>query len=293
MIWLLVCSGNTCRSPMAAAMARSRLLQAGRPDIAVLSAGLSAAEGDPATPEAVAAVQAHGLGPLLQKHRAHQLDPADAHAADRIFAMTRMQAEVLRTRFPAVAARVETLDPMGDVFDPFGRGQEAYDEVLAQIDQALAHQIADHSPLRFAVASDATGAQLADALARSLRNRPNVILLDRTGGRFVHPGAFAAATAAGAAVGRGDADFGVVAAQPAPAACIAANRVAGARAAWCRRVGEARSARAECDANILCLSPRGHDPEAAAAICEAFLQTACHGGPALAWLAELRRRDAT
>ncbi len=414
MIWYFVCSGNTCRSPMAAALARARLAAAGRLDIGVFSAGLQAAEGEPATPEAIAATAAAAEPlPDLAVHRAHRLDAGDVFAADRIFTMTRQQAEALRDRFPEQSGRIAALDPGVDVFDPFGRGREAYDEVLAQLAAAVAAEVARHTPLRVALAADGAGSALAEALAVRLQGRPSTELLPPT----AHHGAFAAALAGAAAVGWGGAgagngprtpargphasardappatvpeprpsargvppaaepqprpnargmspnpapageprpdargmspnpasageprpsargvpptptpagqpragtgtpapkpapaseprvpsgpapadrraaDFAIVVAQPAAAAYITANRLPGVRAAWCRRVGEARSARADCDANVLCLSPHGRSVEGAAAILEAFLQTPCQGGAALAWVAEMRRRDA-
>ncbi len=304
MIWYFVCSGNTCRSPMAAAVARARLAAAGRQDVAVFSAGLQAVEGEPATPEALAATAAAPEPlPGLAAHRAHRLEAADVFAAERIFTMTRQQAEALRARFPDQAGRIRALDPAVDVFDPFGRGREAYDEVLAQLGAAIAKEVARWVPLRIAVEADATGADLAESLAARLRVRTSTRL--RGPGR--HPGAFAAAMAAAKAVQAGEidaadavlpvgerpgADFALVLAQPAAAAYMAANRLAAVRAAWCRRVGEARLARAECDANLLCLSPHGRSVDGAAAIVEAFLHTACQGGAALAWVAEMRRVDA-
>jgi RpiB/LacA/LacB family sugar-phosphate isomerase len=288
-IWMFVCTGNTCRSPMAAALARMRLLAAGRPDIAVFSAGLRAAEGDRATDEAVAAI-ATAVGADLTSHRAHNLEPGDVFAADRIYTMTRAQAETLRARYPDRAGHIAALDPDVDVFDPFGRGQEAYEEVLAQIGAALDAEIAHHIPLRIAIATDSAGAALGEALAEVLSHRRATRLVTEPG-QVRHPGAFAAATAAATHIHRGQADFAVVVAHPAAGACIAANRVPGARAVWCRRVGEATATRAECDANVLCLSARGRDPESAAAIVEGFLTTRCRGAGALPWLAEVRRQD--
>ena len=51
MMIVCVCTGNTCRSPMAAALLRRELDRVGRPDVQVESAGL-AADGSPATPQA-------------------------------------------------------------------------------------------------------------------------------------------------------------------------------------------------------------------------------------------------
>ena len=74
---LFVCTGNTCRSPMAAAMARKMGLQAE-------SAGLSAFPGMPATPQALRAAQRHGGD--LAGHRARMVDAEMVKRADAVIA---------------------------------------------------------------------------------------------------------------------------------------------------------------------------------------------------------------
>ena len=69
---LFVCSGNTCRSPMAAALFKARLIQSGL-DLAawrVESAGTAAIDNQPATPQAVEVMAARGLD--LQQHRSRR-----------------------------------------------------------------------------------------------------------------------------------------------------------------------------------------------------------------------------
>ncbi|HYC78533.1 MAG TPA: L-threonylcarbamoyladenylate synthase [Planctomycetota bacterium] len=130
---LFVCSGNTCRSPMAEALFRraladrvgvpvERLAEAG---FAVESAGTSAAPGDPATPAARAA--AARLGGALADHRATRLDAARLDDADRVFVMTHDHLRTLRDRFPEAAGKAVLLDPRGlDVPDPFGADEDHY-----------------------------------------------------------------------------------------------------------------------------------------------------------------------
>ena len=86
---LVVCSGNTCRSPMAAAYLRQALAEAGAPGVRVESAGLHAVPGLPAAAEAQEAVARDGLS--LAEHRSRPLDEAAVAAADLILAMTRAQ----------------------------------------------------------------------------------------------------------------------------------------------------------------------------------------------------------
>src|SRR5215207_8062517 len=70
---LFVCTGNTCRSPLAEAIARAEIERRGWKNVEVASAGLSAAEGSPATAEAVAVAGRAGIG--LEGHRSRPLSP--------------------------------------------------------------------------------------------------------------------------------------------------------------------------------------------------------------------------
>ena len=82
---LFVCTGNTCRSPMAEAIAWRAADELGWSGVEVTSAGVSAAEGDGASRGAARAAFRHGLD--LAGHRAHRLTPADVARADLVLAM--------------------------------------------------------------------------------------------------------------------------------------------------------------------------------------------------------------
>ncbi|MFM2091823.1 MAG: hypothetical protein RLZZ127_2312, partial [Planctomycetota bacterium] len=82
--WLVVCTGNTCRSPLLAALLRQKAAAAGLA-LTVESAGTGAADGDPASGGTVRALARRGI--LLRDHRSRPL-PADLAAYDRIWCMT-------------------------------------------------------------------------------------------------------------------------------------------------------------------------------------------------------------
>jgi L-threonylcarbamoyladenylate synthase len=133
---LFVCSGNTCRSPMAGALAtrilRNRYGVNGNADldaagIRVVSAGTFAMPGLRATPQAVDAVA--DLGGDLTTHRSRQLTPELIHAADFIFTMGKSHAESTIAMSPSAAARVMPLDPARDVEDPIGSDVSTYREL--------------------------------------------------------------------------------------------------------------------------------------------------------------------
>ncbi len=135
---LFVCSGNTCRSPMAEAIARVLLAERGTDRVDIASAGTGAATGMPATFEAQQAVAA--LGGDLSTHRSQPLTEALVADADRIFVMTERHRRAVLTL--VADAPVELLDPAGDVTDPIGQSQQVYDQTAALIKDRLEQRLA-------------------------------------------------------------------------------------------------------------------------------------------------------
>jgi protein-tyrosine phosphatase len=102
---LFVCTGNLCRSPMAAIVARSVL--AGRTEaVNVVSAGLQRG-GEPATDETVTVMRRRGLD--LSGHRSHRVGDALAPPPDLIVGMARHHARSVVDAIPALFPRTFTL----------------------------------------------------------------------------------------------------------------------------------------------------------------------------------------
>lgn len=143
-----VCTGNTCRSPMAEALAR-RLLGArlggqqaaeeatlARFGFEVLSMGVHAASGAPASVGTQEALAARGLD--SSAHRARQATPEALARLDRIYGLTQGHVEALRAALPPGRyAPVERLDPRRDIADPIGGGPEVYGRALEEIERAV------------------------------------------------------------------------------------------------------------------------------------------------------------
>ena len=153
-VYAFVCTGNTCRSPLAEALFR-KLAEDAAPGgadtlqaagVRIVSAGLAAGRGGPASPESVSL--AEDAGADLDRHRSRPLTPELLDEADRVFTMTRShRAAILRHR-PDAAEKVSLLDPGGaDIPDPIGGGMEEYeacrDAILRGLRELLPDLLAD------------------------------------------------------------------------------------------------------------------------------------------------------
>lgn len=121
---LFVCTGNTCRSPMAAAMARRTGLDA-------RSAGLFPQENAPASGGAVQAMAARGID--LTAHRARRITAEDTENAERIFAMDDGHRALLETLYPASRGKITVLH----IPDPYGGSDDTYLACARAIEKAL------------------------------------------------------------------------------------------------------------------------------------------------------------
>ncbi len=138
---LFVCTGNTCRSPMAQVIFKKLLKVKGirkeyELPFNVLSAGTSAAEDHPADPQAVEVMRDIKLN--LGAHQSRALTPSLIDQADWIFTMTWAQRESILKLMPACRDRVRLLSPQGeDVPDPASRSIERYRQVRDRIARSL------------------------------------------------------------------------------------------------------------------------------------------------------------
>jgi protein-tyrosine phosphatase len=145
---VFVCTGNTCRSPLAEALCKRRLaetLGCGVADLPqrgflVTSAGLAAAPGMSAASEAISV--ARSRGGILEDHSSKPLAADLAARADYLIGMTRSHLRALKDHYPNLGAVPRLLNSGGDdLADPVGMPRAVYEDCARQIDSGLAELI--------------------------------------------------------------------------------------------------------------------------------------------------------
>ena len=130
---IFICTGNTCRSPMAEGLFRAHGGE-DKTGLTAASAGLFTQDGMPASQNAVAAVAE--LGADITAHRSRMLTPDMARDARYLVCMTGAHYDRLCELFPDCADKVFTLLPE-DISDPFGGDLETYRREAAEIDKGV------------------------------------------------------------------------------------------------------------------------------------------------------------
>lgn len=138
---LFICTGNTCRSPMAAGLWRAALADFYKPlapEMRILSAGTNATPGQPAHPHSIAAMKEIGFD--ISDHRATMLTPELVDSADWIFTMTRAHRDSIIEFMPSCANRVHLIAKEEDeIAEPGGRSLERYRQCRDKLARCLLH----------------------------------------------------------------------------------------------------------------------------------------------------------
>jgi L-threonylcarbamoyladenylate synthase len=148
--FLFVCTGNTCRSPMAEGIARKILAQhlscKEIDDLPVLgykilSAGTMGMGGMPASEGATVACMDRGID--ISGHWSQSLSASLIEESDFIFTMTRFHRDTLLAGFPEATERCTLLDTDADISDPVGQSVAVYRACAAQIENAIKNRLGE------------------------------------------------------------------------------------------------------------------------------------------------------
>lgn len=135
---VMVCTGNTCRSPMAETLMRELLRKKiGREDaVRVLSAGVAASTGGSASPQSIEVMGERKLD--LTGHASQPLGEEIMNVADLVLTMTRSHRAAILAAWPEMHDRVFTLrHDGGDISDPIGMPVDAYRQCADQMELEL------------------------------------------------------------------------------------------------------------------------------------------------------------
>lgn len=129
---LFVCTGNTCRSPMAEAILKSKNLK----NIQVQSAGIYASDGENMSANSRKVLESKGV-PFA--HKSSSLQPSTVEWADLILTMTAAHKQAIIYAFPEAISKVymykefATPDDIQDVMDPFGGNVGIYEQTFEEL----------------------------------------------------------------------------------------------------------------------------------------------------------------
>ncbi len=147
--FLFVCTGNTCRSPMAEWIFRKYLAKKlhcdvdhlGKMGYKVASAGTMDTADQPASNEAIAACAAKGID--IKAHKSRKLASELVEESDFIFVMERAHQKKIAAISPEAANKCVLLAENQEIADPIGQSQEVFNYCAELIEKAVQKRISE------------------------------------------------------------------------------------------------------------------------------------------------------
>ena len=288
---LFVCTGNICRSPMAEGFFRELMKERG--DFEALSAGLAAVDGQPPSAHAVTAMKELGLD--ISAQRSALVTPETMEGVHYIFGLASGHVDNLIRLFPQARERIFLLRefveklPAGDkdIADPIGGDLEIYKACRNQIKQGVESIIpfieqqsmteSSDRKTTLAIGADHGGFELKESLKEHLKAQ-GIAVQDYgpTSDEACDYPDFAQAV--GRSVASGQHTLGVLICKTGIGMSMAANKIAGVRAALVTDAETATMTRTHNDANVLCFGATQTGVETAKGIVDAFVKGKFEGG---------------
>ena len=284
---LFVCTGNTCRSPLAEGLMKKLLAEKGVEGVEVSSAGTAAFDGDSVSYYAAKVLLSRGID--ISMHRSRVMTREMISQSDYIITMTEAQKS-------AVAAYCNKnnlyciKDFAGyDISDPFGSDEESYERCAEQIEKALEIFYDEifskrREKMKIPVASDhAAYAAKKELIAYLQEKGCEVVDMGCFSEESVNYPEFGARLAK--AVSEGEYEKGILLCGTGIGMSIVANKYPRVRAALCHDEFTATASREHNDANVLVMGARVLDTDTILHLTDIWLNTAFTGGRHAARLA--------
>ena len=136
---LFICTGNTCRSPMAEGYFKFLINRDGADDIEVSSAGTFAGDGEPASSNSLLSMRKLGID--ISNHKSTALTRALLDSAEIIVTMTESHRTHVGSLSPKALAKTRVMGELSrdkkDVSDPFGGDADIYDNCIQSMIPSL------------------------------------------------------------------------------------------------------------------------------------------------------------
>ena len=140
---LLVCTGNTCRTPMAEGILRKKLQEQGAQLVTVKSAGTGAVEGMPASFIGISVARIHDIN--IMSHRSQPVSKKLMDRSDLVLVMAEDHLTYLTENYPQHKHKIHLLKNYGretpvedpNIFDPIGSEGELYEQVFQVLEEEI------------------------------------------------------------------------------------------------------------------------------------------------------------